>query len=377
MGLRTDVASSLPEIDALGPQWSALERATPEATGFQSFAWCRAWLDAAAASGTPAQPRIATVREDGHLVMLWPLQIESYFGARVARWIGEPLTQYGDVLALDSARRAAWRVAAEAEFARWRDVDLLAFTRLRADAALTRTGTALDTAAEILSAPFIDLDVAANAPRRHRSLERRVKRLAAYGPLRLERVEEPERRAEAARTALTIKREWLRSRGLYSASLSNPAAAHTIEMLCRSGFLRVHCLWAGDKRAAIEIGFVGGGAYRSLLGCFDAELAEGSPGHSLTLAMQRLLAAEGISRLDFLAPSDAYKMLFANGAAHVGGRFVAHSWRGHVAAFTLARLRPQAKRLAKQLAEISLQARRRPLWPASAFSAPKQSLAKN
>lgn len=342
--LRVEAIDALADIDALRPEWEALEARTPEATGFQSFAWCRCWIAKAGECGAAIQPRVLTVRENDRLVMLWPMQIEGFFGARIARWMSEPMTQYGDALAEAGEQRARWRAAARAEFARWRDVDLFAFNNLREDGVLGSVMPAPGWSGETLSAPFVDL--AGRGPaRRRKSVERRARRLAAFGALNLEAVLEPERRAALAREALVVKRAWLRDKGVVSAGLSNPAAESFIEDLAREGFLRVNCLWVGERAAAIDLGFVAGGAYRSFLTCYDRRLAEGSPGQALTARLIESCAEEGLKQLDLLAPADAYKLDWGQGAVGVGARFVPRTLAGWAAAFALARIRPLAKRL--------------------------------
>ncbi len=351
MPLKIDIARTLDAVDALAADWTALEGATPEATGFQSFDWCRAWL-AAARERKAAEPRVIAIRDGGHLVMLAPIQVETISGIKIARWIGAPLTQYGDFLALPSERRRDWHAAAEVELARWRDIHLFAFTGLRCDSVLAQNSSVMDDDMELQSAPFVHLNKPAGKPRRHKSLERRFKRLAAFGPLRFEALDNAERRVVAAKTAFVMKREWLRRQHRVSLTLANPVTAKSVAELCAIEFLSVHCLWAGDELAAIEIGFVGGGVYRSLIGCFNARLATGSPGHYLTLALQRQLAAQGIVKLDFLAPSDAYKMMFADGVVSVGARYKAQGLRGQLALFFFVKLRPTLKQLLNQVVAL-------------------------
>lgn len=332
---RVERIGTLAEMDALEAEWDALERATPEATGFQNFRWCRAWL---AAAGPRVRPSLVCVREAGRLVMLLPLQIERRLGVSIARWIGEPMTQYGDALAEGGEGRARWRNAAEAGMARWRDVDLFALTRIRADGVFASGAGE----GEALSAPYLDL----RAPnrRRHKSVERRAKRLDALGPVSLHEARTPAERERLARRAFTLKREWLRGKGVYSAGLSNPASEEFAAALAREGGLRVHALCVGADTAAIEIGFVGGNAYRSLLACYDPRFSEGSPGQSLTARLIARCADEGLSRYDLLLPADPYKLAWSSGEVPVRGRFIASSLKGRLAAFALARLRPLAKR---------------------------------
>jgi CelD/BcsL family acetyltransferase involved in cellulose biosynthesis len=343
---RVECVETLTGVDALESEWIELERRTPEATGFQNFRWCRAWLGADAA----ARPRILCVREGPRLVMLWPLQIERRLGVSIARWIGEPLTQYGDALAETGAGRALWRKAAEDEMARWRDVDLFAFTRLRADAVLAEG----EMTGEALSAPYVDLRGA--KPRRHKSVERRVKRLEAKGPLELVEASTPGERESLARHALALKREWLKAKGMYSAGLSNPAADDFLAALARDGFLRVHSLEAGGEIAAIDLGFDGGGAYRSFLGCFDARFAEGSPGQALTARLIARCAEQGASAYDLLIPADAYKLLWASGETLVRARFKPRNFKGRIAGFAFTALRPLAKRAVQAVGRIKARA---------------------
>ncbi|PPD45403.1 MAG: hypothetical protein CTY15_04870 [Methylocystis sp.] len=340
---RAECAATIEAVDALGAEWAALEAATPEATGFQSFQWCRIWLDSA---GENVRPRVLCIREDARLVMLLPLQIERRFGVSIARWLGEPMTQYGDALALPGEGRAAWRAAAFAEMARWKDVDLVALTRLRADAVLADG----PCDGEEVCAPYIALD--AGKRRRHKSVERRAKRLEAQGPLSLEEAQSPAERERLAGHALTLKRDWLRSKGIYSAGLSSPTSTRFITAAARAGVLQVNVLRVGETVAACDLGIVGGGAYRTFLGSFDARFAEGSPGQCLTGRVIERCAQEGLRAYDFLLPADAYKLEWATGQTSIRARFVPLSSKGRLAAFALARLRPLAKRALHALARL-------------------------
>jgi CelD/BcsL family acetyltransferase involved in cellulose biosynthesis len=340
---RVESVETLDGVDRLESEWAELERRTPEATGFQSFRWCRAWLGA----DPEAHPRILCVREGERLVMLWPLQIQKRFGVSIARWIGEPLTQYGDALAEAGEGRARWREVGEAEMARWRDVDLFAFTRIRADGVLAEG--ACD--GEPLSAPYVDLREA--RPRRHKSIERRARRLEANGPVTLVEARTSAERESLARHALALKREWLRSKGMFSAGLSHPASEDFLAALARDGFLRIHVLRVDGDVAAVDLGFDGGGAYRSFLGCFDNRFAEGSPGQALTSRLIAACAEQGLSAYDLLIPADAYKLLWASGETPVRARFKARNLRGRLAGVAFSSLRPLAKRAVQTVGRLA------------------------
>jgi CelD/BcsL family acetyltransferase involved in cellulose biosynthesis len=355
-----EVAATLAAMEALASEWGALEQETPEGTGFQSYVWCRNWADAAGDSRL--ELRVVILREDGRLSMLWPLQIETVLGVRVARWLGEPMTQYGDALALPGQSRAHWRAAIEAELAGWTDVDLFAFMRMRSDGVLAACGFSGERSGEALAAPFVNLR--ARPARRHKSAERRGRRLSAAGEPALRLAASREERRDLASKALALKQEWLRAKGLISAGLSNKTTAGFIDLLAQSDFLQIHALTFGTEVAAIDIGFTRGDAYRSLLGCYDVRFSEGSPGHALTRRLIAHYAAEGLGLLDFLAPADAYKLAFASGATPLVARFSARTPRGAVAGFALKWLRPAAKRLLALRAGWTFARGRRSLWRA-------------
>jgi CelD/BcsL family acetyltransferase involved in cellulose biosynthesis len=329
-----DWVETLDGVDALAAEWAELESVTPEATGFQSFAWCRAWLRLAVGR---ASPLILCLRESERPVMILPLQVERRFGVSIARWIGEPMTQYGDALAREGDGRVRWRRIASGAMERRRDVDLFALTRLRAD------GVLADGAArgERLSAPYVDCREP--RPRRRKSVERRLRRLEARGSVALVEIGPPERRERLARHAFALKREWLRRKGVYSAGLSNPISEEFIAALAREGSVCVNALEVGGEIAALDLGMVGGDAYRSVLGCYDNAFAEGSPGQALTERLISRCAERGLSAYDMLLPADDYKLVWATGETPIEARFVATGLKGAIAALVLSRLRPLAK----------------------------------
>ena len=106
------------------------------------------------------------------------------------------------------------------------------------------------------------------------------------------------------------------------------------------------------------IGFRGGSAYRSLLGCFDLRFAEGSPGQALTARLIARCASEGLSAYDMLLPADPYKLEWTTGEVSVGARFLPTNLRGRLAAVALSRLRPFAKRAAYAVAAFSFRRNR-------------------
>jgi len=90
-------------FDALEPEWTDLfDRAGRGTQVFQTFNWnwhwCNHYLgDGSQGSAAPALA-VVTARRAGRLVMVWPLVRERVAGLCQLSWMGEPVSQYGDVL---------------------------------------------------------------------------------------------------------------------------------------------------------------------------------------------------------------------------------------------------------------------------------------
>src|SRR6478609_4610579 len=68
---------------------------------FQTFNWNWHWSNHYLPSPSDeAAPSLAIVtgRRDGRLVMVWPLTTERVAGLSQLAWMGDPVSQYGDIL---------------------------------------------------------------------------------------------------------------------------------------------------------------------------------------------------------------------------------------------------------------------------------------
>jgi hypothetical protein len=193
-------------LDALEPEWNDLFRRAGRSTQlFQCFNWNWHWANhyLSGVVGTHGGPTLAifTVRREGRLVMLWPLVLERAAGLRVLRWMGEPVSQYGDVLVEDlpdSLRlmHQAWRFIAARLGA-----DVVCLRKVRADAAvapLLRDLGMQQTA--VAEAPYLDLASApdfAGYELRYTAKARSARRLAASEQGRDDRAPHRWRRGQA------------------------------------------------------------------------------------------------------------------------------------------------------------------------------------
>src|SRR5688572_1417654 len=140
-GVRFDLVTDPAAFETLEPEWDALfaEAGRPTQV-FQTFAWnwhwCRHYLDRP--SRSRSQLAIITGRQHERLVLVWPLVLERIAGLRRLAWMGDPVSQYGDILAApeaedDTTLFTAWAFALRASRA-----DLAHLRKVRDDSISAR-----------------------------------------------------------------------------------------------------------------------------------------------------------------------------------------------------------------------------------------------
>ena len=159
-GSLADVELALVEtragFDALEAGWNALfERSGHSHQVFQTFNWNWHWANHFLGSSRLA---IVTGHRAGRLVMVWPLVREHAHGLEVLAWMGEPVSQYGDVLVEDGPGRCAMLRQAWAFIVATVKPGLVRLNKTRADAViaplLAGTGAIIT---QRLEAPYLDL----------------------------------------------------------------------------------------------------------------------------------------------------------------------------------------------------------------------------
>lgn len=330
-------------VSAAAGAWRAIEAAGGLATPFQSLALAQAATGVHLDQGE--EPLIAVVRHDGCPVALFPGVVGRTGGIAVLRFLGDPLIQYGDILATPGASAqsiaAAFDAVADAQRA-----SLLLLRKVRSDSRLasilSRRGHAVAEAA----APFVDVGSSENRNARdERELRRLRRRLAERGEVRFA-VAEAAAARPLLRHALTLKRQWLSERDLASQVIGDrrweaalvAAAEDTASLRIAAAALTVD-----GRSAAIEIGFVSGGTWFAFLGATDPDFAKAGPGQVLMADIIDHCRQQGLGVYDLLPPAQPYKQALATGDIAVADYALPLDLRGRLAAWG-ARLRPAAKR---------------------------------
>jgi len=267
----------------------------------------------------------------GKPVVILPLAITKSMGARVLRFLGDPLIQYGDVLALPDARdddiAAAFRAALNA------DVGAVALLRrVRDDARAAAYLRAHATSMCMQQTALVDLTEASTlSARNRRELRRLRRRLEEFGPVDI-RFPTGEDAEAVLLHALALKRAWMKEHGLASAVIGNSDWEPALMDMFGAGVLRVAALTVGGRLAAAELALCDESCWYAFLGAFDPHFARMGPGHVLTDACLSRGRSEGFVCYDQLPPLQAYKREQATHILDVRDYAISFSAQGRVIA---------------------------------------------
>lgn len=349
-------------FEALAPAWRQLEERCGRGHHvFQTYNWNWHWARHFLAGRTcNASLAIVCLQHGAETVGIWPLVLVSRLGFRVLHWMGEPVSQYGDVL-IDPAHRSAavlkfgWQQAMRMSAA-----DALHLRKVRSDADTVpwlQVHRARITQRE--QAPYLDL---ASAPtfeafeerysaKSRKNRRRLYRRLQGLGEVRIDHFRAGSDARAAARDAIDLKRRTLDDAGRLAVALQDPrfkaffqdaAEGSTHACGCRVTRLSV----AGHLVASsVDVNFK---AYRAAhIIVHDPEFAACGPGLHLIEDWLRTAYADGVARLDLLAPAHAYKWDWADGAVDVNDYAMAASLPGQLFVALLAHARPRLKAIAE------------------------------
>ncbi len=331
LALVTDRAA----FDALENDWNALfEKSGRDTQVFQSFNWNWHWANhylASAEGGIDGlNLSIVTARRNGELIMVWPLVAERVRAITQIFWMGEPVSQYGDVLiantpdALD-VMRAGW------EFLKSKAKgDVVRLRRVRADARITPL--LQEIGARVTNtdyAPYLDLASANTfadyenryASRARRNRKRLARRLAEVGETKFERHCGGERARQLAVVALELKAQWLKSKGLVSHAIADTRMsaffAAAAEGTTHSTNCIVAALTCNGEPAALEVSFTCKGRLAMHVIVYNLKYEKSGAGVLLLEQSLRDGYADKLAVYDMLAPGDAYKLEWADGKTEV------------------------------------------------------------
>jgi len=340
-----DLIDERSAFDALEPEWNDLfRRAGKDIQLFQTFNWNWHWANHyLPPDGSERSLAIVTVRRGGRLAMLWPLVLERTSGLKVLQWMGEPVSQYGDVLAEDSAdtpelMRHAWqfisrRLGADAAFLR-KVRDDAAVAPLLEEIGVRQTARTDAPCLDLASAPGFAAYETRYSGKARKNRRRLMRRLAERGAVTLERhTGGPQARA-AALEAIALKAKWIADTGRVSTALADERFAtffaDAAEGRGRPAGCQVTVLKSNSETAGIAIDVSCGARRAAHIIVHDPGLDGFSPGTLLLQEWIRGASADGIATFDLLAPAYAYKLDWADRSVAVGDYALGLSLAGRV-----------------------------------------------
>lgn len=352
-------------LEALEAEWNTLfAECGRDIHVFQSFNWIWHWSDhflpPAGETRGACELHIVTGRSGGHLALVCPFALYRRGGLTTLSFAGDPVSQYGDVL-LDQRRggrdllERAWSFIVENSGA-----DALIFRKVRADSNLASLLTHSDArVTDRQIAPYLDLSSAPDyetyeqrySTKARKNRRRLVRRFEDRGPAYVHTHKSGERASELAALAVSLKRAWLKHRGLVSPALANPAtreffASVTADAKRPVGALVTHLASCGDV-VALEVAFDCKGRRAVHIIVYALKFERAGVGHILMERSVRNAITDGLGVFDLMAPGDAYKLDWADGSVEVLDWAHGMTLRGRAFTnFYLVHARGQLKRAA-------------------------------
>ncbi|WP_045836305.1 GNAT family N-acetyltransferase [Hyphomicrobium sp. 99] len=375
-----DLITERRAFDALEADWNDLfARAGNPANVFQTFSFCWHWanhylhepdLRERRSRSSGLKLRLITAHRDGRLVMVWPLVSERVRGITQVFWMGEPVSQYGDVL-IDAVEDKGAILRAAYEFLRTQTrADILRLRRVREDANVAPLMADISaTAADRQLAPYMDLTSANDfqafeqrySSKTRKNRRRLFRRLEEKGPIEFLRLHGGEEARQLAVEAVALKAEWLKSRGLLSNAIADRRMAGLFADLAEGKTKPTGCIVSALKSngeiAALEVSFACKARLAMHLIVFNLAFEKSGAGVLLLEQSLKDGYAERFDALDMLAPGDDYKFDWCDKSGSVVDWVKPLTLRGEIYAraylgFLRGRIKTALKKLPQPLRRL-------------------------
>ena len=362
------------QFDALETEWNDLHRRSgPAATVFQSFNWhwhwCNHYLDNAAdqnGAGHGMSLAVITIRQQGRLVLIWPTVIERVAGLRQLTWMGDPVSQYGDVLCDPAADARLLLETSWRHIRKLLQVDLICLRKVREDAViapfLTSIGATLFAMDEAVSHNLArDKRFARYMERFNRRARRNRRRqkqkLQQCGAISFHEYNGGDDARAIVLHAVAMKRDWLKQAGLVSRAYGDKRfdaffAAVALGEDHPSGCV-VSVLRCADKIAAVKIGLIDKKCRYNHITVYNTAFKKyGAGAHHMERTIESAFKSD-LETFDLLAPKTRYKTEWADDLTKVCDYGLGLNLRGRsYVAIYLNALRPLAKTTIEKLPPV-------------------------
>lgn len=362
--VQIEIYDTLEAVASLETEWRALEAKVSDGLGyFQTFDWCKNWCRYylnGAPDSSKMRLQIVTFRKSGQLACVLPLVLQTRtLGLTVLRSLGNPMTQYSNLLWDKDVLSASNMQNSWLTFSQSVKSDVILFDRfpktsqmaeiLDPDHLIQETGD-ISLIMDLNEVENWEIFKGSFKKSVRRGRRRRYQKIEAeLGEINLEvHFGGTEHYRTAIQHALEFKRVWLKESGRNVSAFSGQNAADFLMNLegdraSQEGAL-AYVMTAGGNPIAIELGFLKNGHYYCFLGSFDWSCRNYSAGKVQMEQSLKWAIENNISRIDFLGNYEAYQGDWSNSSVHMYSYSSAKSIKGRVYThFWEQRLKPAIK----------------------------------
>lgn len=366
LGAQIDLAlvATFADFEALEADWNGLHAAAGQpAHVFQGFNWCWHWCRHYLGDGT-AGTRLAIVtgRIDGRLVLILPMVTQRTAGLIELTWLGAPVSQYGDALAMPEAASPAALETAWAFVVAQTRADVANLRRVRADSVIAPLMERLQapvTATE--EAPFCNVagDTSFDGweerrlPKARKNRRRQARRLADMGEVAFRSDSGTAEAGTLAAAAVRLKRATLGAKGAITLALADERFeaffADAAAGLGRPAGVSVLSIHSAGTPAALKIIIEDRRARFLHVAVFEPRFEKCGVGGLLLEQLVTETINARCQTLDLLPPRHDYKIEFGDGVVLVNDYALALSTMGWVYARGYLALRRRLKAVVEGL----------------------------
>jgi CelD/BcsL family acetyltransferase involved in cellulose biosynthesis len=325
-GYKLAVTTSLREFHALEAEWNALfERAARPCQLFQSFAWLRHWADYYLDHRT--RLCIVTGRVRGRLMLVWPLVIVRRAGLKQVTWMGEPVSQYGDVLV---DRGHAELLAQSWSYVKALGVNIVHLRKVRRDSvayplltepAVVVTNSTLAPYVNLASGRDLQTFEGRCSGKTRSNLRRHLRRLNEQGLVTFEQYGCGSATLDLVAHALALKGVWLDRRGVISPSLQDGRLQQFLFAVATgcegSPGMRVSAVRCHGRPIGIEISLECKNEVFGYILSHDFEFRKCGVGTLLAEYSIPTAHEHGYGKFDLLGPAESYKLELADATVEI------------------------------------------------------------
>jgi CelD/BcsL family acetyltransferase involved in cellulose biosynthesis len=350
---------SLQDIVNAGPAWRSLETtSTAPNCFFQSYAWCKNWIEHHA--GDDHQPAIFIVTRQNQTIAILPMmQVTARGGVTLLRPLGEPHTQYAGILTPDGNLDTEAAQVLRQSILNWPGVDAAFVQYVPSNSPLNKLfdetneiPTLRNEASQFdLGSYATSLAFAKSLPARRRQAQRRAAAaLQQDGELTLNVLwpAQPEF-ADALMQCLQWKDDWITKTGRMNAGLNEKSHGTFLTTVQDQQHLEgvvIFALKAGARTVAYQLGFIHHGHYHLYTASFDWSLRRWSLGTVLIDMTIGWLIDHNVKLFDLLGNPSPYKGNWSNQPIQLSAYIISKTPRGLLYANLWVKfLRPSLKHI--------------------------------